>query len=1268
MAEIAGTALAAVSVGDPLIKAIRGLRRVYRATKNAPNSLSELEHTGNTIRIYLSQLDDDVKRNPSKCTSVFSQWLEDEKKVLTHSATEIKDFTCKVQNGLQKSTILGGVAYAMEESEIWKIQDRLASHISILEGMRRICENESIESRVAALELSDSKKLRARTTSSLEACSEYWCNVSSSMDETCSVDNESSYQEVLIKSKSYTRAAMRQLMSPSNIAAEPLVIDTTLTEGEVTSTSWENVNHVLAKTTDDSIKADTQSLQPFHSLESSSIYQSTLQLTTSSTHSSSSQRQGSSAYSGWSTQETAASISTPMTTQSDESFNGFGSKAQRHGNKLSVKVEVEGFGSRLVELDELGGDNLYDQVICVISTLREDILQSINKSQLKPSLRPKEQGIITYQTSEESEAGLTLLFNKGFLAGVVEALNNGDYTRLTVFATFILSELDEEQDQILYKLKTDSNSKTQWDPARFPSIDTVLKLANQPQQDAYAMNGHISSTFKWAYDSSAEFTVYRKPIFPLVHGGPEWAQKQTIAEGGSSTVYRVKFSKPHQSLSRGSEVYALKEFKQGHEHTFRREVEAYTQLAPKNHPHIVALLMAYELGGRFHLLFPWANGSLANFFQYRNPDPDPEITSWVALQCAGLADALQMIHTTSSNVPPNGRIGQPEANYGRHGDLKPENILWFASPSDQCGGTDVSRSLGTLKIADFGLSRLRSRGPGQTNSRSDKRFVGTLAYSAPDDVVSRKYDIWSLGMVYMEFVCWLLGGQESVKEFHHARCIGGDGRGYLTNKNGSVWLHPSLRDPRSWARSITQKRRLEGNIPSSTRTNWREYFLDIYCHLIEHCLDLNLTRRPSAIEVAQHLQSATNPLSIVMSFCFPEDMALTTRSPMQPTSHWAQTWAADLRETKDINFVPGVSEPRLEHSDRDTESTLNTGITDIDPSFFQKETDSHRSPAFDFSHHAIWDDLTIACGECNETFQDETKLLKHAKHQKHSPYACSCGIRFARNDTLTRHLKSFTEARVKYPCTLCKRHRDKASFRRRDHLVQHLRGYHKLEPEEINDISPPTSWRDDAFKALPWKDETFPSTGYTFDYETGATDSPIYEPGSTERWWELYDFVADVEPDQQPYWGLKPGLPSTDPFPATRAVEESPRSQAHDGMFFCMFEGCPKSFRRKADLDRHYQQTHTSADTTGEYPYYWKKGPRSRDSFHRRDHLREHFRDYHNEDLLRRGSNKEDEEWDGVNMSVLHNHRTEPASLAITRSALELLPEKRKGKAHKEPI
>jgi hypothetical protein len=140
MAEIAGTLLATISIGDPLVKAIRGLRRVYRAANNASDALIRLEHTGDTIYLYLSKVDDGIKRNHSEYNKDFVQWLEDEKKVLQHSVVEIKDFTVKFQQRLQTSTLLGAVTYVTEESEILKIENRLASHISTLDCIRRVCQ------------------------------------------------------------------------------------------------------------------------------------------------------------------------------------------------------------------------------------------------------------------------------------------------------------------------------------------------------------------------------------------------------------------------------------------------------------------------------------------------------------------------------------------------------------------------------------------------------------------------------------------------------------------------------------------------------------------------------------------------------------------------------------------------------------------------------------------------------------------------------------------------------------------------------------------------------------------------------------------------------------------------------------------------------------------------------------------------------------------------------------------------------------------------
>jgi serine/threonine protein kinase len=72
-------------------------------------------------------------------------------------------------------------------------------------------------------------------------------------------------------------------------------------------------------------------------------------------------------------------------------------------------------------------------------------------------------------------------------------------------------------------------------------------------------------------------------------------------------------------------------------------------------------------------------------------------------------------------------------------------------------------------IADFGLARLR-------NERTRDKKVGTNTmtrtqmYEPPDvDIIrgltSRKYDIWSMGCIFLEFTIWLLSGIEEIKRF-----------------------------------------------------------------------------------------------------------------------------------------------------------------------------------------------------------------------------------------------------------------------------------------------------------------------------------------------------------------------------------------------------------------------------------------------------------------------------------------------------------------------
>ncbi|KAI0106997.1 hypothetical protein GGR51DRAFT_517045 [Nemania sp. FL0031] len=158
--------------------------------------------------------------------------------------------------------------------------------------------------------------------------------------------------------------------------------------------------------------------------------------------------------------------------------------------------------------------------------------------------------------------------------------------------------------------------------------------------------------------------------------------------------------------------------------------------------------------------------------------------------------------------------------------------------------------------------------------------------------------------------------------------------------------------------------------------------------------------------------------------------------------------------------------------------------------FSQEDLRDHELIPHTPTHHPVWNDSAIRCAECNETFDNSKKLRVHAQHRTHSPYFCSCEVNFARNDALRRHIASYLKENAKYPCTFCRRHRGKQAFRRKDHLVQHLQGYHKMEHEELSKTSPPRirvpnvtydiyicahvgceAYRDDDFRSLPWLDQ-----------------------------------------------------------------------------------------------------------------------------------------------------------------------------------------------------
>jgi serine/threonine protein kinase len=130
----------------------------------------------------------------------------------------------------------------------------------------------------------------------------------------------------------------------------------------------------------------------------------------------------------------------------------------------------------------------------------------------------------------------------------------------------------------------------------------------------------------------------------------------------------------------------------------------------------------------------------------------------MAQQCLGIAEGLKKIQRSDSDPPDS----SPDSLFGIHGDIKPENILWFKHSDEEHG---------TLKICDFGFTRYHNK-----DSRSIALPVGyTGTYRAPEldtmPYISRAYDVWTLGCLYLEFVTWYLIGWDGVHRIFANRRI-----------------------------------------------------------------------------------------------------------------------------------------------------------------------------------------------------------------------------------------------------------------------------------------------------------------------------------------------------------------------------------------------------------------------------------------------------------------------------------------------------------------
>lgn len=367
----------------------------------------------------------------------------------------------------------------------------------------------------------------------------------------------------------------------------------------------------------------------------------------------------------------------------------------------------------------------------------------------------------------------------------------------------------------------------------------------------------------------------------------ESSEPEYRVKGGFSDVYKVKIHPTYLDWPADQDdqakSFALKCFRRSDSAAtmFRKELQALKAISSPGHPHLIELFGTYHWRGFDHLLFPWADGNLQDFWK-SHPSPlssekqlqlDYSPTRRMLDQCLGLAEALDQIHLS---LNPGRDATAEEAgtlvNNGRHGDIKPQNILWFREGLEERH---------VFKIADFGLAEVHT--PMIDRIGPDIRGY-TPTYGAPEfehrskgQRIDSSCDVWSFGCVLSEVATWMALGQEGLAAYRRSRygrppeslpitqnCAltslrykhARHGKFYEAEDGNVAISQPVLRQLKMLRQSIPGL--LDPHLPEGLGPE-----LDQFMDTTESCLAINGRERPSAAKVASMLQAT--PLAMSLS-------------------------------------------------------------------------------------------------------------------------------------------------------------------------------------------------------------------------------------------------------------------------------------------------------------------------------------------------------------------------------------------------------------------
>ncbi|BCR85258.1 serine/threonine-protein kinase [Aspergillus chevalieri] len=234
---------------------------------------------------------------------------------------------------------------------------------------------------------------------------------------------------------------------------------------------------------------------------------------------------------------------------------------------------------------------------------------------------------------------------------------------------------------------------------------------------------------------------------PKYPGLERWVLLEKMGDGAFSNVYRAKDATgPYDQVA--IKVVRKYEMNSTQRANILKEVQIMRQI---DHPNIVKLIDFSEARQYYYIVLELCPGGELFHQIVRLTYFSEELSRHVILQ---VAKAIEYLHETSGVV---------------HRDIKPENLLFYPVPfipskhpkPVQPGDEDKvdegefvpgvgSGGIGTIKIADFGLSKVIWDNQTMTP-------CGTVGYTAPEIVKDERYsksvDMWALGCVLYTLLC-----------------------------------------------------------------------------------------------------------------------------------------------------------------------------------------------------------------------------------------------------------------------------------------------------------------------------------------------------------------------------------------------------------------------------------------------------------------------------------------------------------------------------------